>query len=315
MSAYQQWSQGYAKQVIRRELMDSFSPPRWWSDNELNIYLDNWQQDLQQEFELTWATSTITTALNTISVSAITPTPDRIDAIYYIGTEGGRGYRLSGRLLQDLEVGNVEWRNATPDTPREVIQYDSTQLIIWPPLQNLGTFIFEYPKQLTLSGDASLLQVPIWAQWSCKPYVCMKAFMRTGPTNDLKKALRYKAQYEKEKQRIRLLWDNWLPERYRKLKPAGHYEWDILFPPTPDASNQSSVGIPSFYQSFQLIPDGSSVSFNLSLTPVALKLYRNGLLQTQGIDYIWSGNNVTFIGIAPASDDVLIVWTFSGGGM
>jgi len=288
---------------------------KWWSDTELNQFITDWQNELQQDYEFVWGTATVTTALSTLTLGSLTPALGRLDAVYYIGTDGGRGYRLAGRLLQDLEVGNVEWRNALPDTPREIIQYDSTQIIIWPPLANLGTFIFEYPQQLSFNGDDSLISLPPWTQWSVKPYVASRAYLRMGPVNDTKRALRYRAQYEREKLRIKSLWDNWLPERYRKLKPASHYEWDILFPPPAMGPGPGgSISIPDVFKSF--IPtgsvDGVNLIFNLPIIPSAMKVFLNGLLQTPTTDITISGSVITFA-TPPQPGDTLVVWTFTQG--
>lgn len=318
MSAYQQWTRGYAKQVIRRELMDAQG--RWWSDAELEMYINDWQNDLQQELELVWGSATITTAINTLTLGTISPSMLRLEAVYY-GTGTSSGYRLSGRLMQDLEVMNPEWRSATPNTPREVIQYDSTQMVVWPPLSQAGTFIFEYPIQLSFLNDNSLVSLPNWSQWSIKPYVCHRCYLRPGPTNDPKRALRYQAMYLREKARVRLLWDNFLPERWRKLKHAGHYEWDILKPP-PAWDTGSNGGPFSLTQYQTFIPsgiiNGLNPSFSVPGVSLALKLYRNGLLQTATIDYTWAiSGNITLINFFPASlpqtGDELVVWTFSTG--
>lgn len=314
MSAYTNWSLGTARIVARRELMDLGG--KWWSDTELNQYIGDWQNELQTQYEFVWGTATITTAINTLTLGTITPPLHRLDAVYYSSGTGDRGYRLSGRLLQDLEVGNIEWRDALPDTPRAVIQYDSTQMIVWPPLQNLGTFIFEYPQTLSFASDSTLISLPPWTQWSLKPYVAMKAYLRPGPTNDLKRAMRYKAKFEREKQRIKLLWDNWLPERYRKLKPAHHYEFDILFPPPAWAANQSASAptIPDSFRTY--IPpesvNGINTSFSVPVVPTAMKLFVNGILQQSGVDYTLSGSSI-LMSSPPRVGDLVLAWVFVKG--
>ena len=59
-SAYQNWSRGYTKQLIRRELMDPTG--RWWEDSFLELAIDQWQNELQQDYELVWGTTTVVTA-------------------------------------------------------------------------------------------------------------------------------------------------------------------------------------------------------------------------------------------------------------
>jgi len=290
---------------------------KWWSDEFLDLQINQWQNSLQQEYELVWGSATITTALNTITLSSISPPMHRLDAVYFIGTSSGdRGCRLAGRLLQDLEIYNLTWRDATADTPREIIQYDSTQMIVWPPLMQSGTFVFEYPRLLSVAGDGDFLSLPPWAQWSVKPYVCAKAYLQPGPVNDIQKALRYKKLYDAEKARIHLLWDNWFPERYRRLKPMGNYEKDILKPPPAWSAPSTAGGIPDVYKTF--LPSGSvdgvNKVFSIPIVPTSAKVFLDGLLQADGgVDYTLSGSTFTFVS-PPEVGAEIVIWTFIFGG-
>jgi hypothetical protein len=265
MTQYTLWSRTDFKNVIRREVMDTNT--RWFQEADLNLYLDMWLQELQQEFEFKWAISTLTVGTVT-SVDGTTPPQLIISTNTFSGLGGGmlrneavyyNGFRLSGRLLQDLEVGDPVWRgdlgNGTSgsngsvyDTPRAAVMYpDSQSILIWPcpqppgsipPGTNTNVFVFEYPQLLTFGSDAGTSGLPVWTQYCARPYVCAKLFQRPGPINDSKKAQRYWAQYQRAKLRVRRLWDNFLPERYRKLQPGQHYEWEILTPPPAwDASS------------------------------------------------------------------------------
>lgn len=252
MTQYGTWSRQNFKDVIRREVMDTNT--KWLFDAELNQYLDNWLQDLQQEYEFVWAINTISigsvagTAL-VFNTSTFSPGMLRCDAVYY------NGFRLAGRLLQDIEVGNPLWRStpvfgtSTTDTPRAVFMHPDTQSIsVWPiPPPSAGTssnvFVFEYPCLLSFATDTDTSGLPMWTQWCAKDYVCAKFFQRPGPVNDPKKAMRYWAKYQRAKARVTTLWHGYLPERYRKLQPAQHYEWEILVPPPAwDAGTNTATG-------------------------------------------------------------------------
>lgn len=256
MIQYQQWQRTDFKGVIRREVMDTNT--RWFSENELNQYLDNWLQDLSEEFEFVYAINTltigsITTGSLIINTSTFNPGMLRHEAVYY------NGFRLAGRLLQDLEVGDPTWRSDlgigtsagtnTFDTPRLAVMYpDSQNILIWPvPPGPHGTFsnifVFEYPALLSFATDTSTCGLPAWCQWSAKPYVCSRLYMRPGPVNDPKRAQRYAAQYARAKMRVRRIWDSFMPERYRRLIPGQHYEWEILIPPPAwDAGTNTATG-------------------------------------------------------------------------
>lgn len=243
MTQYTVWSRGDFKNVIRREVMDTNT--KWLFDSELNQYLDDWLNDLQQEFELVWAINTFTVGSATgtnpklvFNTASFTPGMLRCDAVYY------NSFRLAGRLLQDLEVGNPIWRSEgavgtnSQDTPRMAVMYpDSQNILIWPtpPDPVTGTltnvFTFEYPALLSFATDTDTSGLPAWTQWCAKYYVCAKFFQRPGPISDPKKAQRYWVQYQRAKERVRRMWNNFFPERFRVLKPGNHYEWDIYTPP------------------------------------------------------------------------------------
>ncbi len=343
---YRVWSRGDFKNVLRRELMDTNT--RWFQDTELNLYLDQWLQEVQQEFEFTWAvstlsigtiTSTATTTVGThtyfappqlvISTATFTPGMLRNEAVYY------NGFRLSGRNLQDLEVGDPLWRGdlgngtAPPsdtsdpsvyDTPRVAVMYpDSQSILIWPcppPANtipfgsgtNSNIFIFEYPALLTFASDQSRSGLPVWTQYSAKPYVCSKLFQRPGPLNDRVKSQRYWAQYQRAKLRVRRMWDNFLPERFRRLQPGQHYEWEILTPPPAwDCGTNTAQGLDTTFTQLVLPADaGPIVTLPMFSTPRSVQIFRNGvLLADAGIDYTRVGLTVTFT-FTPTDTDILL---------
>jgi hypothetical protein len=54
--------------------------------------------------------------------------------------------------------------------------------------------------------------------------------------------------------------------------------------------------------------NGSNTAFTLAGTPspaASLAVYRNGVMQTGGVDYTLSGSNITFLAVAPKAGDVL----------
>lgn len=344
---YTVWSRSDYKAAIRREMMDTST--RWWADGELNYYLDQWLQEIQQEFEFTWGISTLTVGTVTASLtntitnsigtftyttppqlvlatSIFTPPMLRNEAVYY------NGFRLSGRNLQDLEVGNPTWRgdlgNGTSsptdvtnpyvyDTPRAAVMYpDSQNILIWPcPQPPTGTssnvFVFEYPVNLVFGSDGGTSGLPVWTQWCAKPWVCMKLYQRPGPINDARKAMRYKAQYERAHLRVRRMWDSFMPERYRRLQPGQHYEWEILTPPPAwDVGTNTASGINQGFIVYLLPTNvGAVITIPAIQTPInSCQLYLNGLLLTTGVDFTRSGVVIT-MAVAPQDSDILIAVT------
>lgn len=345
MTEYTVWSRSDFKSVIRREMMDTST--RWFSDNELNYYLDQWLQEIQQEFEFTWGISTLTigtvtssqtttivTSTGTITyktppqlrigTASMVPSMLRNEAVYY------NGFRLAGRNLQDLEVGNPTWRgdlgNGTSspsdtnpyvyDTPRAAVMYpDSQSILIWPcPPPPTGTlsnvFVFEYPVNLVFGSDAGTSGLPVWTQWCAKSWVCMKLYQRPGPINDARKAARYRAQYERARLRVRRMWDSFMPERYRRLQPGQHYEWEILTPPPAwDCGTNTATGfVDQVFQSYVLPYNGTpSVTVPVLSTPIhSIQVFMNGVMLTgEGVDYALLGVVVTFT-FQPSPSDIII---------
>lgn len=351
MIQYNPWTRNDFVDVIRREVMDTSTDSngngRWFSKNEISMYLDNWLQELQQEFEFVWAVSTLTIGTVTssqtstigtlttttppqliISTSTFTPGMLRNEAVYY------NGFRLAGRNLQDLEVGDPLWRgdlgNGTSaatdsnpyvyDTPRVAVMYkDSQSILIWPcppPANtipfgsgtNSNIFVFEYPALLTFAGDTARSGLPVWTQYSAKPYVCAKLFQRPGAINDRQKSSRYWAQYQRAKLRVRRMWDNFLPDRFRRLQPEQHYEWEILTPPPAwDCGTNTATGVDNTFRQIYLPVDAGPVIVIPSFSPIhSVQLFLNGqLLADSGIDYTRSDLTIT-LGFTPDPTDILL---------
>jgi hypothetical protein len=139
------------------------------------------------------------------------------------------------RTKQDLNVLIRDWRYVLPgDPPLVVYQDDINDIVLWPPPANAGTVIAEYPQKLTFSTDTSTMQIPAWTKYSARDYCAYRAYLRTGPRQDIQKALTYKAAWTRAIYRYRRQWDNYFPERAPSLKPkqpSDAYNIAILNPP------------------------------------------------------------------------------------
>lgn len=211
--------------ACRQTLLDPNN--QWWTDTELNTYIEDWQQVLQDEFELVWGSASIVTASATLTLTQIAADILRLDAVYW----NGRG--LVGRSKEELDDIQRNWRSATPATPEVVFQNDSRSLSLFPPPLVTGTLVLEYPKSLTLSTNTSTISIPAWARYSAPNYVAFRAFLRAGPNQDINRALKRKAKFALQRNRIRTIKDNFFAERSPHLKPSGVYEGNILRPRAP----------------------------------------------------------------------------------
>ena len=239
---FDQWTLNQLVGRVQTELLDPSS--KWWSVAEIQGYLDEWQVELQSKFEFVWNTATITTALATVTLSNVATDILRLDAIYYTpgtsttstGTFTDTSIRrLSPRSILDLDTIQRNWRALTTATgfhPEVSYQNDPYSVSFWPPPPQAGTFTFEYPVLLnTMSGtDTATMQIPAWTRYSAAPYACYKAFKRFGPNQDLPKAIRRKAQFERMFKKYRRFYDNYFPARAEMLRPGRRYAGDILIP-------------------------------------------------------------------------------------
>jgi hypothetical protein len=300
--SYDKWTRLQLRTLVRKELLDPNG--RWWSDAELNTYLDDWQDTIQDRVELVWGTATLTLSTSTIALSTLSDMR-RLDAVYL------NNRRLPYRTHNDLETLQREWRDST-GSPTAVFQPSPATLAFWPPLSTSASVIFEYPKALAFGSDASYMELPAFTKYSAVPYCCHRAYLRLGPNQDLNRALRRKKQFEQAVQAYTSTYAHYFPYRAPHLKPISSYEANILNP-----TDSGSVTVPmAISNSFtDEIPtgaiNGTNTIFTLSVLPTEVQVYKNGLLQHDPNDYSRSGLTLTFTANSiPETGDTLIAWIF-----
>lgn len=226
------WTLAQLDSAVRLELGDPNA--KWWTETEIQKYLNDWQELLQTQFEFAWNTATITNSAVTVTLASFAPDMMRLDAIYYTpgGTDTWTG-RLSPRTLIDLDFLQQDWRavtTATGNQPEIAYQYDSLTVSFWPPPPQLGTYIFEYPVTATFSTTTSTTIVPAWCRYSAINYCCYRAFARAGPNQNTQKAQRYKRLWEIDLRRIRNFFNAYFPEKAEMLRPGRKWNSNILRP-------------------------------------------------------------------------------------
>jgi len=256
MALSDKWTQAQLRTLCQEELMDPSAV--WFGTGEINQYIGEWQQRLQDYFggnELVWNTSTLTltntigtmtdsfgilipTGVQNIVLNTFVPSQVRIDAFYWISSTAGtnsNGVRMVARTRQDLNILIRDWETVLPTDPPLVIYQDDIRSInLWPGNALVGTLIAEFPALTTFATDSSTMQVPAWMRYSVKHYVCYRCYLRTGPRQDINKAAYYKKQWLAKLMRYRRMWDNYFPYRYLSLKPkqpSDAYNISILNPP------------------------------------------------------------------------------------
>jgi hypothetical protein len=224
------WTQAQMNAAVRRELMDPTGTLSWsWSNTELNMYLSDFQQILQDKFEFVWGSAT--TAISSFTAST---GPFEIP-LTTIGTNLLRpgnmwwnNYRLVGRTKEEIEILERDWRSVTGGVPEVAYMSDVNTLGLWPPPAAAGTLISEYPTIVVFTNTTTPMQIPAWTKYSFLDYACWRAWERPGPNQNLTKAQRRKKRLQAKILRYKTIWENYLPDKAPTFRIGSTYEGDIL---------------------------------------------------------------------------------------
>lgn len=260
MSQADRWSLSTLRQSVRNELADpSGSALTKWTDAELNGYVGDWQDILQNDYEFCWGITTATlsgtgggsqwnffqwngtafnasgssTSLATVTLANVASNILRPATVYFISTASGVASRLVPRNKLDLEIVQRDWRaSQSYNFPTVVYQDDPSVLNLWPSPLVAGTLVLEYPVELSFTTDTSTMEIPAWCRYSARHYCAYRALMRFGATQNLGKAARYRRAWEQELRKISKVWNSYQPDRAEMLRPGGKWAHDILQPRT-----------------------------------------------------------------------------------
>jgi hypothetical protein len=289
MALSDRWTRYQLRTSIRRELMDQNG--RFWGDDELNLYISDWQDEVQNELEFVWGKSTSTVSTDGFSIDPTTVL--RPDAFYW------NNVRLIARSKNDLDAWEPYWRETPSATPYVCYEIDSTTFGLWPKPSTAGTLVTEYPAKLSFASDAIPMQLPAWTRYSAINYVGYRAYERYGPNFDLNKSLRRKSKFLRQLSRFKEIKASYFPDKYLSIRPASVYENSIL---SPSPHGDVSVPLIVALHLIDEVPSGSingtNLTFTLTQNPnpdVSLKLFLDGILMTQGSHYTLSTSTVTFI--------------------
>ena len=212
------------REMVEREIMDKQG--RWWSATEVNEWIDDWANTIQDVYELAWATTTATiTASSTVTLTDIASDILRLDAVYM----GDR--RMSYLSKEELERLKRDWRaSGTSTAPHTVYQDSFDTISFWPPLTGTATVVFEYPKTLAFATETSTLELPAWTKYSIKSYGGWRAYSRRGPNFDGPRSGRYFAAFQRKLAGFGKTYRAYMPKRSRALRPQSRYERDLSEP-------------------------------------------------------------------------------------
>ena len=303
-----QWNRAQLRTAARDELQDSSA--KWWTDTEVNGYLEHWQKDVQGICDFVWGSTTVLTDSATHTITNIAPNVERLDKIYW------NSVRLSPRTHQDLEILYQEWKTATSGSPTAAYQVDDEGFVLWPPPTVVGTLEIEYPTEVSFSNSDSIaMQVPAWTKYSAINYVAWRAYERLGPNMDLNQALRYKRKFTEQANEYASVYAGFFPYRYPQLRPATKYEIRILEPGNTSAGAGTSTGTGTYTVFGEYTPsgtkNGTNTAFTIPIVPTEMQLYANGVFQYPAVDYTQTGTALAMT-VAPDSATTLKAITFTG---
>lgn len=223
--------------MVRRELLDPTG--RWWTNDEIDQYTNDWNDTLQTQYEFVWNTATITFTDTTtqFALTAIATDIMRLDGVWFCSgsfsgtqTDTSTG-RLSPRSMADLDTFQRNWRGtqaATGIDPIIVYQQNAQSVSFWPPPAGSGTVYFEYPIAVTMSTHTSTMCAPAWARYSAMPYVLYRCYARFASTQNLGKAARYRKAWERQLQLIQKFYDAYWPDKAAMLRPGRKWAGNVL---------------------------------------------------------------------------------------
>lgn len=237
MALSTQYTLAQIRAMARRELLDPTG--KWWTNDELDQYTNDWNDVLQSQYEFVWSTATLTFTDTTtqFQLSVIAPDCMRLDGVWFCSgshsgtqTDTSTG-RLSPRSMADLDTFQMNWRGtaaAAGIDPSIVYQQNAQSVSFWPPPNGTGTVYFEYPAIVTMTTNTSTHCAPAWARYSALPYVMYRAYARFGPAQNLGKAARYRKAWERQFQLIRKFYDAYWPDKSEMLRPGRKWAGQVL---------------------------------------------------------------------------------------
>ena len=306
MPSFQRPTRAQMLASVRRQLADPNG--RWWSDAQLIGYLEDWQTDLNNTYEFSVGTSTVT------ATSSSVPVPEECQRILWVTTTDttGRRYTLAPTSESVLSRVSSEWRFEWGYEVGGWVQTTSTDIRVWPAQLTAREYEIEYAKKFYLPSSATQIGVPAYCQWHGVCEVMRRAYLSLGPNYDLKRSLRWKARADKWERIIQKAQNiRWGGCRYPSLKPSTTlWEARVMRPSVviseltmPTGSAVGTVVVPTGTK------DGSNTAFTLPFAPTLLILIYNGSVLSNGVGYSRSGSSLT-MATPPESDSVLeaYVW-------
>lgn len=286
---------------------------RWWTDAEINGYINACHDRIQAEHGLVWGTNTATlVGTTTVTLTDIASDVYRADRVYWEN-------RLVLPVTEEtLDSFDRAWRGyGTTTHPSAWYKKSIDHVIFWPQITSThtSTVVFEYVKQLTLGTDTATTDFPGWARYVFRPYCAFRCYARNGPNYDPNRAQRYKELFKNASSEIGQKLRNYFPKRSLGLRPATEYEISffdlegnlqtVSLPTNVVAGGGASLNFEYEVPSGTI--NGTNTTFTLSQSPspvLSLDLSLDGVRLLQNTDYTLSGSTITMV-FAPYTSQTL----------
>lgn len=236
MAVYTHKTLATMRAEVRRELLDvnviGTATGRWWTDAELNGYLDDAQDSIQQRYELVWgtATATITAGTGTATVTLSDVASDMLRA----GVLFWNGARLPFTTEWAMDAAKPDWRaDSAANTPALAYHTRLGAIGLWPALAttaSAGTLVALYPVEPTWTTDTATHVVPSYCRPAMVSYAAWRAYLRNGPNQDRNKAERYRQLWEAQLRGIGSTRAAYWPAASKQLRPATQRELELIDP-------------------------------------------------------------------------------------
>jgi hypothetical protein len=187
---------------------------RFASDAELRGYLDEWQDLVQEEFQLVRSTATLALGSGTSTFAVSSLASDLLtleDTCWITGTSTSLLAPQSPEALWELQQSNPAGLSSPGGPPVVIYPITYGTFGVWPTPSTAGTLHSEYIPQLRYAAGTNTSGLPSWMREMPTPYIAARVFGKFSAIQDLPRASVYRQHHSHNMGVVRKLLDLQLP--------------------------------------------------------------------------------------------------------
>jgi hypothetical protein len=215
MPAWTSYSQDNYLYKTLLEIGDWPTPSyRFISGVNIQEYLDEWHDLVQEEFQLCRYTATLALGSGTSTFAVSSLASDVLtleDTCWISGTSTSLLAPQSPEALWELQQSNPAGLSSPGGPPVAIYPVTYGTFAVWPTPSTAGTLHSEYIPQLRYSTYTGTSPLPSWTREMPIPYIAWRVFSRFSAIQDLPRAAVYRRQHEHNMEVIRKTLDLQLP--------------------------------------------------------------------------------------------------------